>query len=94
MDNYGVIMAGGEGTRFWPLSRKQRPKQLLNLTGKDVMINEAYDRLKNVEGVKGVFIVTNKDQKDAVLKVAEDRITNSSFVLSEPCEPEYHLRLE
>ena len=84
MDNYGVIMAGGEGTRFWPLSRKQRPKQLLNLTGKDVMINEAYDRLKNVEGVKGVFIVTNKDQKDAVLKVAEDRITNSSFVLSEP----------
>lgn len=84
MDSYGVIMAGGEGTRFWPLSRKQRPKQLLNLTGKDVMINEAYDRLKKVEGVKGVFIVTNKDQKDGVLKAAENRITDPAFVLSEP----------
>ena len=40
MKTYGVIMAGGGGTRFWPLSRQELPKQLLNLTGKDLMVNE------------------------------------------------------
>ena len=38
MQVYGVIMAGGGGTRFWPLSRREEPKQLLNLSGKDLMI--------------------------------------------------------
>ena len=45
MQVYGVIMAGGGGTRFWPLSRQKTPKQLLNLSGKDVMVNETLDRL-------------------------------------------------
>ena len=40
MKTYGVIMAGGGGTRFWPLSRAEEPKQLLNLSGKDLMVNE------------------------------------------------------
>ena len=45
MENvFGVVMAGGGGTRFWPLSRKASPKQLLNLSGKEVMVNEAIDR--------------------------------------------------
>ena len=48
MKIYGVIMAGGGGTRFWPLSRKARPKQLLNLSGKDLMINETLARLLQV----------------------------------------------
>ena len=37
MKKYGVIMAGGGGTRFWPLSRQKTPKQLLNLSGKELM---------------------------------------------------------
>ena len=45
MKHYGVIMAGGGGTRFWPLSRQAMPKQMLNLSGKDRMINETIDRL-------------------------------------------------
>ena len=40
MKTYGVIMAGGGGTRFWPLSTKAEPKQFLNLSGKDIMVNE------------------------------------------------------
>ncbi len=43
MKTYGVIMAGGGGTRFWPLSRKATPKQLLNLSGRDLMVNDAID---------------------------------------------------
>ena len=45
---YGIIMAGGGGTRFWPLSRKGTPKQLLNLSGKEIMVNDAIDRLTKV----------------------------------------------
>ena len=62
MKTYGVIMAGGGGTRFWPLSRKKTPKQLLNLSGKDLMVNEAIDRLATVTGKENIFIVTNNAQ--------------------------------
>ncbi len=43
-----VIMAGGAGTRFWPLSRQARPKQLLNITGNGPMVMETCDRLRSV----------------------------------------------
>ena len=46
MNIFEVIMAGGGGSRFWPLSREARPKQLLNLTGKDIMINETALRME------------------------------------------------
>ena len=55
-------MAGGGGTRFWPLSRKKTPKQLLNLTGRDLMVNEAVERLSYTVDNENIFIVTNKDQ--------------------------------
>ena len=48
MNHYGVIMAGGGGTRFWPLSREKKPKQFINLTGNDAMVNEAVDRMATV----------------------------------------------
>ncbi|MCR5099148.1 MAG: mannose-1-phosphate guanylyltransferase [Lachnospiraceae bacterium] len=62
MKVYGVIMAGGGGTRFWPLSRHTMPKQLLNLSGKDRMINETVDRIATIADKKDIFIVTNVDQ--------------------------------
>ena len=43
MKKYGVIMAGGGGTRFWPLSRQKTPKQLLNLSGKELMVNARFE---------------------------------------------------
>ena len=43
MNHYGVIMAGGGGTRFWPLFRQKTSKQLLNLSGRDLMLNEAVE---------------------------------------------------
>lgn len=63
MKVYEVIMAGGGGTRFWPLSRKKRPKQLLNITGGDIMLNETIKRLDALVERENVYIVTNEDQQ-------------------------------
>lgn len=82
MKNYGVIMAGGGGTRFWPLSRKQTPKQLLNLSAKEIMVNEAIDRLALVADKKDIFIVTNAAQKSKMLDAVEGRIAED-HILSE-----------
>ena len=60
MNHYGVIMAGGGGTRFWPLSRQKTPKQLLNLSRKDLMVNEAVDRMATVIGKSNILIVTSE----------------------------------
>lgn len=83
MKIYGVIMAGGGGTRFWPLSRKQTPKQLLNISAKEIMVNEAIDRLALVADKKNIFIVTNAAQKSKMLgalngRVAEDHILSEA----------------
>lgn len=83
MEVYGVIMAGGGGTRFWPLSRQKTPKQLLNLTGNDLMVNEAVDRLSYVADKKNIFIVTNATQVSPMLKATEGRL-RPDHILSEP----------
>jgi mannose-1-phosphate guanylyltransferase len=83
MKKYGVIMAGGGGTRFWPLSRQKTPKQLLNLTGKELMVNEAVDRLAYVADKEDIFIVTNATQVEAMAKATVGRIT-PNHILSEP----------
>lgn len=76
-------MAGGSGTRFWPLSRKEKPKQLLNLSGKDVMLNEAIDRLSTITSKDNIFIVTNAKQVPPVKAVTKDKIKKEN-ILSEP----------
>lgn len=60
---YPVILAGGRGTRFWPLSRKRRAKQLLALDGKQTMIQQAVSRLLPLAPAKRFWIVTNEDSQ-------------------------------
>lgn len=83
MKVFGVIMAGGGGTRFWPLSRQERPKQLLNLSGKEIMVNEAIDRLAKTADKQDIFIVTNQTQAKAMAEVTDGRI-QKNHILSEP----------
>ena len=74
MKIYGVIMAGGGGTRFWPLSRKKTPKQLLNLSGKELMINEAVDRLSLVTEKSNIFVVTTLHKLSKCLKLHREEL--------------------
>ena len=83
MKTYGLIMAGGGGTRFWPLSRKRVPKQFLNLDGKEVMINETIDRLCGIVEKEDIFIVTNEEQMDLTKIVTGDRVLQEN-ILAEP----------
>ena len=83
MKTYGVIMAGGGGTRFWPLSRKELPKQLLNLTGKDIMVNETIDRLEGNVEKDDIFVVTNSTQAELMLEATAGRV-QANHVLAEP----------
>ena len=65
---YPVILAGGRGTRFWPLSRKKRAKQLLALDGKQTMIQQTVMRLLPLASPKQFWIITNDDLRPAILK--------------------------
>lgn len=59
---YAVIMAGGGGTRLWPVSRKERPKQLLPLLGQDTLFQSTVARLKNLFPPERILVVTVEEQ--------------------------------
>jgi len=66
--NYAVILAGGRGERFWPLSRTQHPKQLLHLISKKTMLQETIDRIKDFIPVERTKVVTGENIKKAILR--------------------------
>lgn len=83
LNRYGVIMAGGGGTRFWPLSRQTMPKQLLNLSGNGLMINETIDRISHFITKDNIFIVTNERQGTTMKKSVDPGILEN-HILMEP----------
>ncbi len=79
---YSVIIAGGKGTRFWPLSRSQRPKQLLKFFGRKSLIAETADRVLSLGGRAKTLVVTVTEQLDALRK--ELRALPRDNFLAEP----------
>ncbi|MDQ3414576.1 MAG: mannose-1-phosphate guanylyltransferase, partial [Verrucomicrobiota bacterium] len=63
---YALILAGGSGERFWPLSRRARPKQLLKLVSDKTLIEETIDRLEGLVPTERTLVLTNVDQEEAV----------------------------
>jgi mannose-1-phosphate guanylyltransferase len=57
---YAVVMAGGSGTRFWPLSRRKHPKQLLELFGRGTLLEQTVARLRPVIPPRRIYIFTNE----------------------------------
>lgn len=81
MEVYGVIMAGGGGTRFWPLSRQKKPKQLLNLSGNDLMINETIERIHGFIDYENIMIVTNIEQAADMAEAVKGRIKPENILI-------------
>lgn len=65
---YAVIMAGGSGTRFWPWSRKDTPKQLLSIVGQKSMLQHTIDRITPLFKPENILIVTNVLHKEKIQK--------------------------
>src|SRR3989440_5310939 len=63
---YALILAGGSGERFWPLSRRARPKQLLRLVAQQTLLEQAVARLEGLIAPERLLILTNVDQEAAV----------------------------
>jgi mannose-1-phosphate guanylyltransferase len=65
--NYGVIMAGGKGERFWPLSRADKPKQFLKLTSERSMLEETIERVTPLIPVQNMRIVTGESMRTHIM---------------------------
>ena len=79
---HAVILAGGRGTRFWPRSRARMPKQLLNIVGKQTMLEQTVARLRPLIPADRIWTVTNSEQAAAVRKQLPAAARNR--VLTEP----------
>src|SRR5213595_2732079 len=69
---YALILAGGSGERFWPLSRRARPKQLLRLVSAETLLEETLGRLEGFIPAERILILTNTEQEGAVRKLLGD----------------------
>jgi mannose-1-phosphate guanylyltransferase len=81
---HAVIMAGGSGTRFWPLSRAARPKQLLDLAGGRTMIQATVDRLGGLASAERTWIITNRSLVEAI--AAQLPQLDRRRIVGEPCK--------
>jgi len=77
---YAVIMAGGSGTRLWPLSRKEHPKQALKLIGNRTMLQHAVDRLAPLLPPERIFVVTNAAMAE-ILRPQTPQLPAENFIL-------------
>jgi mannose-1-phosphate guanylyltransferase len=81
---HAVIIAGGSGTRFWPLSRTARPKQLLDLVGGRTMIQLAVDRVANLVPHERTWVITNRSLVDPIATQLPQ--LSRAHLVGEPCK--------
>ena len=80
---HAIIMAGGSGTRFWPKSRRDRPKQLLKLFGDATMLQQTVARIEPLVSTERVVIVTGADQAEATRAQLPELPPEN--IVAEPC---------
>lgn len=82
---FAIVLAGGSGTRFWPLSRELYPKQLLRIVGDDTLIQQTVQRTLRCVPASRTFIVTNRSQADMVaLQLGEWKDDIKDNIIVEP----------
>ena len=80
---YCVIMAGGIGSRFWPLSNKKLPKQFLDFYGTgSTLLQQTYERYSKIVDKKNIYIVTNTEYTDLVIDQLPE--IHEQQILAEP----------
>jgi mannose-1-phosphate guanylyltransferase len=82
MPFYALIMAGGTGTRLWPRSRKDRPKQLLDIVSERTMLQETYERIRPLIPDEQIFVVTNDGYVDIVRQQLP--ALSEGYIIGEP----------
>jgi mannose-1-phosphate guanylyltransferase len=82
-NDYCVIMAGGIGTRFWPISRTSHPKQFIDILGTgQTLIQQTYDRFRKICHKENIYIVTNEIYKDLIKQQLPE--INEKQIICEP----------
>ena len=82
-NKYALILAGGSGTRLWPISTENRPKQFLNLYEENIMINETIKRIEPLFEYNNIFIIINKNQEEIANRYIDFNIPRENII----CEP-------
>lgn len=77
---YAVIMAGGGGTRLWPISRKEKPKQLLPLIGHETLFQSTVKRLENLFPPERILVVT-VDEQSHVMREQAPEIPEENYLI-------------
>ncbi|OME84953.1 mannose-1-phosphate guanylyltransferase [Paenibacillus sp. FSL A5-0031] len=83
MNKFATILAGGGGTRFWPLSRQELPKQLINISGTDIMLNDTIERFNGVIPMENTIVVTNRTQAVLLERIMHKSVQHVN-ILVEP----------
>lgn len=82
-DRFVIIMAGGRGERFWPLSREQSPKHLLSLLGKRSLLQQCFDRILPLVSAQNILVISSIGQVEKVAKQLPQLPKEN--LLAEPC---------
>ena len=79
---HAVIMAGGSGTRFWPRSTKEKPKQFLKIFGDQTMLQDTVERISPLIPAERVWVITN----ERYIQLVKDQLPNvpDSNIIGEP----------
>jgi mannose-1-phosphate guanylyltransferase len=83
-NHYGLILAGGRGTRFWPRSRRSRAKQVLNFLGERSLIQQTVDRLRPVLPPQKIWVLTNDHLRDEIVRQLPE--VPKKQILAEPAQ--------
>ena len=82
MSFYAMVLAGGSGTRFWPMSRRHLPKQFLPLVGDRTMVRQTVERLSPLFDAERIYVVCGREHKE--LTVGELHLLPAENVIDEP----------
>lgn len=77
---YALILAGGKGSRLWPISTTNKPKQYLNLYSDNIMINETIKRIEKIFEYDNIFVITSIEQKELAERYIDYKIPRENII--------------